>query len=234
MDKVKLDVQTRDLAASLRGLREGKLIPAVFYGKGEKNIPLQVDYQTFRRLYMKSGSQLIDLVIDGQTNKKALVHQLQYDPLSGKIKHIDFLRVSLKETITTEVPVEIIGVAPAVKDLGGIMNVVKDNIAIKCLPTDIPKQIEVDVTKLIEFNDSIHVSELAIPEGVEVLDVPEDVVVIVNPPTIEKEPEPVEGEEGAEGVEGEVGAEGEGKEGEAAEGEAKDGDGGEDGGDKKD
>ena len=223
MEKVKLEVQSRDLNTSISALRRENLIPAVFYGKGEKNMHLQMDYQTFRRFYIKSGTQLIDLVIDEETNKKALVQDMQLDPVTGKIKHVDFLRVSLKELITTEVPVVVVGVAPAVKDLGGILNVVKDDISIKCLPTDIPKEIEVDISGLVELNASILVSDLVITKEVEVLDVPEDVVVIVNPPRIEEEPEPTE-EEGVEGEEGEEGeAEGKEEEGEAGEegGEAK-------------
>jgi len=221
MEKTILEVQSRDAAAPAKALRNGNIIPAVFYGKGEKNMSLQVDYQTFRRLFIKSGSQLIDLVIDGKTNKKALVHDIQYDPLSGKINHVDFLRVSLKEAITTEVAIELVGVAPAVKDFGGVLNQIKDTVEIKCLPTDIPKFIEVDISNLLELNASIHISELVVPKDVVLLDTPEDVVVIVNPPRVEEE-EPTPAEEGAEGevAEGEEGAtaEGEGGEGKSEEG----------------
>ncbi len=191
MEKVTLEVQTRELKAVADALRSQKLIPAVFYGKGEKNIHLQVDYQTFRRLYINSGSQLIDLVIDGKTNKKALVHDMQYDPLTGKITHIDFLRVSLKEAVTTEVEIELTGIAPAVKDLGGVLNQIKHAVEIKCLPTDIPKVIEVDISGLAEFNSAIHVKDLVVPKEVTVLDVPDDVVVIVNAPRVEEEEAPV-------------------------------------------
>lgn len=205
MEKVKLEVQTRDLKAAADALRSSKLIPAVFYGKGEKNMNLQVDYQTFRRLYMHSGSQLIDLVIDGQTNKKALVHDIQFDPISGKITHVDFLRVSLKEAITTEVALELVGTAPAVKDLGGILNQVKDSLEIKCLPTDIPNVIEVDISGLVDFHTAIHVSEVNVPKEVTVLDGEDEVVAIVNAPRVEEEAAPTE----AEAAEGEAAAEGE-------------------------
>lgn len=208
MEKVLLEVQTRDLKAVSDALRSQKLIPAVFYGKGEKNIHLQVDYQTFRKMYMNSGTQLIDLVIDGKTNKKALVHDLQFDPLSGKITHIDFLRVSLKEAVTTEVPVELTGVAPAVKDLGGILNQIKDVLNIKCLPTDIPKLVQVDISGLTEFNSALHVKDIVVPKEITVLDVPDDVVVIINPPRVEEEAAPVEAVEGAEGAVAAEGAEG--------------------------
>jgi large subunit ribosomal protein L25 len=208
MEKVTLEVQTRELKAVADALRSQKLIPAVFYGKGEKNIHLQVDYQTFRRLYMNSGSQLIDLVIDGKTNKKALVHDLQFDPLSGKITHIDFLRVSLKEAVTTEVEIEIVGIAPAVKDLGGVLNQIKDVLNIKCLPTDIPKVVQVDISGLTEFNSAIHVKDVVVPKEVTVLDVPDDVVVIINAPRVEEEEAPVAAEvAGEEAATPEAGAE---------------------------
>lgn len=205
MEKVKLEVQTRDLKVAANALRSSKLIPVVFYGKGEKNMNLQVDYQTFRRFYMNSGSQLIDLVIDGQTNKKALVHDIQFDPVNGKITHVDFLRVSLKETITTDVPIELVGTASAVKDQGGILNQVKDYLEVKCLPTDIPQVIEVDISGLTDFHSAIHVSEVNVPKEVTVLDGEDEVVVIINAPRVEEETASAE----AEIVEGEGGAEGE-------------------------
>lgn len=199
MDKVTLEVQTRELDVNLKTLRSQKLIPAVFYGKGEKNIHLQMDYQTFRRHYMKSGSQLIDLLIDGSTNKKAIVQEVQYDPLTGQIVHVDFLRVSLKESINVSVEIEVVGVAPAVKDLGGILNQIRNEVEVKCLPTAIPKSIEVDVTSLIDFSSAIYVKDLIVPKGVEVLDDPEEVVVIVNAPRVEE----VVDDSSVESVEGE-------------------------------
>lgn len=207
MKTVKLEAQSRDTGVSAKELRRQKIIPAVFYGQGEASVPVQMDYQSFRRAYMQTGSsQLIDLSIDGKEMKKVLVHDLQLDPLSGQIGHVDFLMVNLKEAITASVPVELVGEAPAVKDHGGILNTVKSELSVKCLPLDLPHDIKVDISGLVELNASIHVSDITPPEGVEFMDGEEDVIVIVNPPRVEEEPEPVEGEEG---VEGEAKAEGE-------------------------
>ncbi|MEZ4087822.1 MAG: 50S ribosomal protein L25 [Candidatus Gracilibacteria bacterium] len=213
MKTVTLEVQKRELSSSPRELRRQNVIPAVFYGQGEKSVAVQMDYQTFRRTYMKTGSSaLIDLKVEGEDPKKVLVHDLQIHPLSGKIEHVDFLLVNLKEAITAYVPVEIVGEASAVKDHGGILNTVKTELHVKCLPLELPHEIKVDISGLEELGASIHVSDIPAIGGVEILDGEEDVIVNVVAPRVE-EPEPTEGAEGeagAEGAEGEAGGEAEG------------------------
>lgn len=205
MHTVKLDVEKRDVSVPAKKVRLNKLIPGVFYGKGEGATAVQVDYQTFRRIFLKGGySQLIDMTIDGTTNKKAIIHDVAFNPITGKIEHIDFKRVSLKEKIHTRIPVHVEGVAPAVKDLGGVMNVARTQIEVKCLPTHIPQFIAVDISGLKEMPSAFHVSELAPMDGVEILDSPESPIVIINAPRVEEE---VATEE--------VAAEGEATEGEA-------------------
>lgn len=227
METVILDVTTRDAVQTASGLRKSKMIPAIYYGKGEKNISLQMDYQSFRKTYIKTGtSQLIDLKIDGMDTKKVLVHEVQFEPVMGTIHHVDFIHVNLKEKITTEVPIEIVGVAPAVKDLGGVMTHVKDVITVKCLPTAIPHSIELDISGLVEFNASLHVSDLVVAGDVEIVDDLEEVIVIVKAPRVEEEAVVAEGAEVAEGAApaegGEAKAEGGESKAEGGEGENKD------------
>ncbi|HMR00902.1 MAG TPA: 50S ribosomal protein L25 [Candidatus Gracilibacteria bacterium] len=214
MKTVTLEVQKRELSSSPRELRRQNIIPAVFYGQGEESVAVQMDYQTFRRIYIKTGSSaLIDLKVEGADSKKVLVHDLQIHPLSGKIEHVDFLLVNLKEAITAYIPVEIIGESPAVKDHGGVLNTVKTELHVKCLPLELPHEIKVDISGLEELGSSIHISDIAAIEGVEILDGDEDVIVNVAAPRAEEEPETTEGgegEAGAEGAEGEAGAEAEG------------------------
>lgn len=218
MKTVTLEVQKREMSSSPRVLRRQNIIPAVFYGQGESSVAVQMDYQTFRRTYIKTGSSaLIDLKVDGEDPKKVLVHDLQIHPLSGKIEHVDFLMVNLKEAIHASVPVEIVGEAPAVKDHGGILNTVKTELNVKCLPLELPHEVQVDISGLTELGDSIHISDLPAIEGVEFEDGEQEVVVNVVAPRVEEEPEPVEGEEGEEGAEGEAGEAGEGGEGEGEE-----------------
>lgn len=166
MKTVTLAAQRRNNETSVRALRRERQIPAIFYGKGEENVSLALDYQTFRKVYMQTGSsQLIDLNIEGKDAKKVLVHDIQLHPIAGTIDHVDFISVDLKKPVTTDVPVQFVGESPAVKDLGGILNTVKSSLTVKCLPLEIPHDIEIDISGLAEFSSAIHVSEVDVPEG---------------------------------------------------------------------
>lgn len=188
MDTVKLEVKTRDLKLKLNALRRSKVIPAIFYGKKEKSIPLQMDYQVFRKAFIKAGSnQVIELHIDGKHNTPVLVHDVQYDPITSTISHVDFLHVNLAEEVTANVPIVIIGSSVAVKDFGGILTTVKHELTVKCLPMDIPHVIEVDVSGLEQLGKSVHISDLPLPKGVKFMDHLEDVIVTVSAPRTEEE-----------------------------------------------
>lgn len=217
MDTIKLEVVKRGDDLSVKQIRDQKMVPAVYYGKGEDSVPLQIEYQAMRKTFLQAGySSLVDLTIDGKV-KKVLIQEVQLHPLKGTIQHVDFMHVNLKEEITTEVPVVIVGVAPAVKDFGGTLNTVKNEVEVKCLPTDIPHEIEVDISGLVELSAAIHVSDIKVPKGVVILDDPENVVVMVNAPRVEEEETSVEAGV-AEGAEGEKPAEG-GEEGDKKEDE---------------
>jgi large subunit ribosomal protein L25 len=191
METIQLDVQTRDLGMAVSALRKNRLVPAVFYGKGQKNLHLQMDYGVFRKVYLKAGTnRIVDITIDGKKNEKALVHDVQFLPLTGAINHVDFLAVKLSEEVTTSVPVEIVGVSSAVKDLGGILTTIKHEIEVKCLPMDIPQKFEVDISTLDAFSTAIHIKDLSLSAGVKVLDNPEDVIVMVSAPRKEEEVAP--------------------------------------------
>ncbi|MBD3327958.1 50S ribosomal protein L25 [Candidatus Peregrinibacteria bacterium] len=201
METIKLEVQARDLTAKPNVLRAKKIIPAVYYGQGAESTLLQMDYQTFRKTFRETGyNTLIDLSVDGKAAKKVLVHDVQQNPVSGEFTHVDFITVNMKEEVETEIPVKIVGEAPAVKIHNGILNVVKDELMVKCLPSDLPHELEIDITGLEELNDAIHINEVNVPKGVELVGEPEDVVIIINAPRMEQEEEetPAEGEEGAE------------------------------------
>jgi large subunit ribosomal protein L25 len=175
-----LTVQTRDPKTNTYNLRKVSILPGVYYGKGIEPVSLQMDYQSFRKVFLKTGTNsLIDLNIDGKKNEKVLVHDLQYDPLKGTVSHVDFIHVNLKEEVTTHIPVAVVGVAPAVKTFGAIMNVVKHELNVRCLPLDLPHTIEIDVSSLVDLSSSIHVKDLPEIKGVKFMDNPEEVVVTV-------------------------------------------------------
>ncbi len=213
MDFVQVAADKRDTALKPKQLRSNSLLPAEFYGGGKKNLSLQMDYQSFRHAYQKSGeSTVIELTVEGQKEPlTVLVHQIQYDPATGKMMHVDFINVRMDQEVHTNIPLEFVGVSPAVKDLSGMLMTNISELEVKCLPKYLVHSIEVDISGLEDFNAVIHVSDLIIPENIEVVTDPErSVVTVMAPREEEEEPETEEeGVEGEEGEEGEEGAEGE-------------------------
>lgn len=219
MDTVKLEVTSRKDDVSAKDIRNEDMIPAVFYGEGKKNQHLAIDYQTFRKVFDKAGwNTVLELEIDGKKSVNVLVHDVQHDPVSDRFIHADFKFVDLNKEVTTEVPLVAVGESMAVKELGGTLQT-RDMVTVRCMAKIIPHSIEFDITELEDFNSAIHIGDLDLPEGVEVLDEPELTVASVAAPRAEEEEEE-EVAEDEEMIEGEEGAEGEGEEGEGkAEGE---------------
>lgn len=216
METLTLKVQPRDMKVKTNVLRAKRLIPAEYYGKGVKNKSFVVDYQTFRKAYKQAGSNTVISLNDGKDEYSVLVHEIQYDPVSDSIVHIDFANVKMDREVKTKVNVVITGIAPAVKDLGGILVTPLDEVEIKCLPKDLIHKIEVNIESLVDFNSFIRVKNLIVPPGITILDAPEDIIATAVPPREEKEEEtaaPLASEVPVVGKEGEV-AEGEEAEGE--------------------
>ena len=167
--------------------REGKL-PAVMYGNVKESVNLTLDARVFTKLYREVGrSTLLSLKVGDDKGIKVLVHDISQNPVRNEIMHVDFFAVNLKEKIVTDVPLHFIGVSDAVEVGGGIFLAVKDKVEIECLPDNLPKQIEVDISVLKTTDDSIRIGDLVIPEGVVVLDEADEVVVSISEPISEEE-----------------------------------------------
>lgn len=189
MDKAKLEAKSREEKGrqTNKGRREG-LIPAVVYGKKVPSKNLWVADLDFKKLLQKSGeSVIIDLDIDGQDRRNVLIHEIQADPVKDKYLHIDFFQVKMDEKIETEVELVLVGEAPAVKELGGVLVKNVDKVKVKCFPVDLPSHIEVNVSGLATFADHVYVKDLKVSDKVEVEIDPETVVALVAPPRSEEE-----------------------------------------------
>lgn len=200
-EKVKLSATKRDVFGrkTNKGRKEG-LIPAVVYGRGIKNESIWVKTLDFQRLIAKAGeSTMIELEVDGnndplrrsssEASRNVIIYETQEDPVRGNYTHIDFFQVRMDEEIETDVELVFIGEedAPAVKELGGVLVKNMDTVTVKCLPGDLPSQIEVDVKSLATFEDRITVADLSISDKVKVEIDPETVVALVSPPRSEEE-----------------------------------------------
>jgi large subunit ribosomal protein L25 len=179
------------LGKQTKNLREKGILPAVLYGPKAKNLSLEIDSKKFEKIYQEAGeSSLISLEIDGPigqaygVNKKipVLIHEIQRDPLSDKILHVDFYQASLEEKIAAKIPLVFEGESPAVKELGGTLVKVIHELEIKAKPENLPKEIKVDISTLKTFEDAVLVKDLKVPEGVEVLKNPEEIVAEAKPP----------------------------------------------------
>ncbi len=173
-----------------RTLRRTGAIPAIFYGPETESIPIQVTKSSLEKTLKKQSSEniLYQLTIKGndpEIVKTAMLKELQQNPIDREILHLDFYEVSLFKEIDVTVGLKIIGKAVGVEK-GGILQEISRDLEIRCLPTNIPNHIEVDVTAL-DIGDSIHVSDIKLPEGILVLsDAHLTLVTVVQP--IEEKP----------------------------------------------
>ncbi|KKP94809.1 MAG: 50S ribosomal protein L25 [Candidatus Moranbacteria bacterium GW2011_GWD2_36_12] len=167
-------------------LRKQDLIPAVMYGNKIAAENITVKYVDFKRVYSKAGeSSLIELDTDGKKHN-VLIHDIQLAPMSGKFTHVDFFQVNMKEEVETEIPLEFVGEAPAVKALGGVLIKNMDEISVKCLPADLPEKYVIDISSLVTFDDVISVKDLKISDKVEILLDSETVIALVAAPRTEE------------------------------------------------
>jgi len=194
---MELIVQKREIfGKKVKALRKQGLIPAELYGHGLENIHLSVPAKDFSKLFKEAGeSTIINLNLE---NKKlpVLIHEVSVDPLSDQIIHIDFYQVKMDEKITTSVPLEFIGEAPAVREKEGILVKAMQEVEVEALPADLPARIEVNLDELSEIGMSIYVKDLKVAKGVEILVEPETVVATVTEPVKEEvEEKPITVEE---------------------------------------
>lgn len=222
MELLVLEAKTRDGKVSSKALRNQNMIPAVCYGKGFENHQVAVEYQSFRKAFKQASStQVINLDVEGK-KLPVLIHEIDYNPMTDRFEHVDFLQIDMNKKVTATVPVEVVGLSPAVKNFNAVVTIVKHEIEVNCLPMDIPHEISVDVSKLENLGDSVHVKDLNLGDKVEVLSDPEETLVSVNAVEefVEQSvevPDELKTEPTAEGAEGEKAEGGEAKAEEKAE-----------------
>ena len=197
MEEIKLDVQIRSEVGKtkINKIRAKNLVPAIIYGAKKKPTPIKVEkgaYEKIMRVH-HGASVLFHLnVMEGDKKLKdysAIVREEQHDPVKDDLLHIDFQRISLTEEIEVQVRVHPKGEAIGVKKEGGSVDQPIHELDIICLPTNIPEQIEVDISQMV-IGDAVHVADLKLPAGVRTKHDPEAMVLSIVPPMKEEELEP--------------------------------------------
>jgi large subunit ribosomal protein L25 len=196
-------------------LRRDGILPGVVFGGHKDSIPVETDMKAFERGYRHWGTTTLLTLTGLDGDQPALIHDVSRDTLSGQLLHVDFQRVSLTEKVHAEVPLHFVGESPAEK-AGAVLVRPKSEVNVEAFPQDIPHSIDVDVSGLLEIDDSLYVRDLKVDTAtVEILDDADELIVRVVPVRVEEEPTPAaeaapaEGEEaaaaeGAEPAEGEA------------------------------
>lgn len=177
---------------ALSTLRASSTIPAIVYGGKGGPILLALSEKDLMAARRKGGANAILRLKHAKGEETVIVKELQRHPVTDRPVHADFQRISLTQKIEAKVPLNIVGEAPGVKTSGGMMSIDMRELRIKALPTAIPQKIDVDVSKL-ELHQGISVKDLALPEGVEVLDAAESSVIRIVIAKVEVVAEPVPG-----------------------------------------
>jgi large subunit ribosomal protein L25 len=162
-----LEISERELRKKkVSKLRRQGVIPGIIHGKDFEPIHVQVDERTFEQLYRKAhGTSLVNLELDGKTIQ-VLIHAVHRDKLRGNPIHVEFLKVDANRQVTVDVPLVFVGVSPGEKEGKGKVTHEETSIHLKCSPADIPSEIVVDVSGIIDKHNVIHASDLKLPEGV--------------------------------------------------------------------
>ncbi len=191
MNKYVLKAEKREIIGSkVRKMRKVGLIPATVFGKTVDSASIQISSVEFNRVYKQAGeTSLIWISVDGEAKERpTLVKDLSNNPMTGKIVHIDFHQVNLKEKVTANVPVEIIGESDLIKSGAAVLDIHMDEVEVEALPTDIPEKLVFDISSLKEVGEHLLLSSAVLPSGVTLITDSESIVVALGEPQKEEEP----------------------------------------------
>ena len=219
-----IKVQKREAGKPAETRLEG-LVPGIVYGPDRESTSISIVYKELKKLYDEAGeSSLVNVTIEGEEPTIVLIQEVQFDVVKDDIIHVDFRQIKMGEEMNATIEIHLIGESLAVKGLGGTLVEGADSMNIKCLPKDLISHVDVDLSTLKTFDDSIHVGDIKLPEGITTTDNANNIIAKVSAPltedqlkTMDEAAAPsiedvvVEGEkkEGEEGVEGEEKKEGE-------------------------
>lgn len=203
--KIELNVASREiLGKKVKTLRRDGVTPANIYGGGMESLAIQVPSEEVLRVLEEAGhNELVYVSLDGEV-RPTFIHEVQRNPVTDLVLHVDFMQIDLTKKVKIDVPIHIKGLAPAVDTYQGILVQPLDHLTVEALPTEVPSEIEADVSVLEEIDAALHVSDLTVPEGVEIMTDSDQMVVKVAPPSVEVVDEPTVDEELVEGEEGEA------------------------------
>lgn len=209
-----LNVEKRDMKIKPEFLKESGKMPAVFYGPKEKSTSVIVSTSEFIKVFKKAGESSVIILKEGKNEHEALIHDIDVHPVTGAPRHADFYVIEKGKKIKVNIPLAFEGVSPAVKDKGAILVKVARDLEIEAAPKDLPHELKVDISSLIDFSSTVTAKEIKLPAGVTLIAGPDEIVASVSEAKEEvEEVKPVDmsaievEKKGKEAKEGEAGAE---------------------------
>ena len=210
MDGLSLTVLPREITGKkVSTLRRDGITPVHLYGSGIDSQSLQADTAIIGKVITQAGTNVpINVVIEGQDSENiCFVREVQFHPVTERLVHVDFIKVDVTKTIRADVPINIEGLAPAVRNLGGTLLQPLQSVTVEALPMDIPISYTLQADILVDFETNLYVRDLEISDTVEIINDDDDLVAGVVAPRIEREISAIDSEAGdtdgesAEGVE---------------------------------
>ena len=210
MDGLSLTVLPREITGKkVSTLRRDGITPVHLYGSGIESQSLQADTAIIGKVITQAGTNVpINVVIDGQDSENiCFVREVQFHPVTERLVHVDFIKVDVTKTIRADVPINVEGLAPAVRNLGGTLLQPLQSVTVEALPMDIPISYTLQADILVDFETNLYVRDLEISDTVEIINDDDDLVAGVVAPRIEREISAIDSEaedtdgESAEGVE---------------------------------
>jgi large subunit ribosomal protein L25 len=210
MADLALNVRPRTvLGKKVKVLRRTGITPANIYGHNVPSLAIEADTAELNLLLRRAGkTALVQVSVEGEPSARpVLVRQLTRRPTTDALLHVDFFQVSMREKLTVDVPLTLVGDAPAVEQFDAIVVQAMDVITVNCLPGNIPSHIDVDISTLVDTSSNVYIRDLRVPDGVEVMNDPDLPVASVSVKGISREEEELEEAAAAEAAEAEAAAE---------------------------
>lgn len=184
-----LKAEIRNTKTAPETMRLVGKIPAVFYGKKEASTPIAVSKTDFLKVWKEAGEYSVISLETPEGVKESLIQDVDLDPVTGVARHADFYVFEKGHKVEVELPIEFIGISPAIKELGGTLVRVLHKLKVEAMPKDLPHGLEVDISSIVNFGNQIIARSVSLPVGVTLKENPEEVVALVAAPREEKEEE---------------------------------------------
>jgi len=184
---LKLKAKIKDFKIDNQAIRKMGEIPAVFYGPKQKSTSITVNEKDFQKIWKEAGESTTIFLETPNGEVETLIHEVQFHPVINKPIHIDFFAIDVTKEIEVKIPLEFIGISPAIKNGLGILVKVLHELEIKSLPKNLPNNFQIDITKLVALEDQIIVKDVKLPDGVSLITNEEEVIALISAFKEEKE-----------------------------------------------